>query len=78
MTTIRHFDLLPAATTGTDPMGMNELLHGSPLDDLKYSTQRVLWSGALDAPDLIVQGGVRAAIIVGEYEGTTPVTACRG
>lgn len=72
-----HADLLPAAVTGTSPMGINELLHGSPLDELRFSVVRMLWEGSIDAPDLILQGGVRAAIIVGEYEGTAPVTAYR-
>lgn len=77
MTTIHHADLLPAAVTGTSPMGINELLHGSPLDALRFSVVQMLWEGSIDAPDLILQGGVRAAIIAGEYEGTTPITACR-
>lgn len=77
MNTIHHADLLPAAVTGTSPMGINELVHGSPLDDLRFSDARLLWAGSIDAPDLILQGGVRAVIVFGEYEGTTPITAHR-
>jgi hypothetical protein len=54
------------------------LLEDSPLDALNYRDRLCLWNtGNIDAPELICQGGCKAVIIQGTFEGVTPKVVYR-